>query len=248
MYVSIQDEQFVELLDEPSTPNLVRRIENLPGPLPDGYRGEVNLQIGPWIKRAANALDMGFVVTIDYGYEARDLYSPRRAGGTLQTFYRHTSGASPYRRVGMQDITAHVDFSAMVSEGEVSGLRPVGMCTQAQLLYGLGLEAWLGRLRAEGLTQRQRDANAMAMRELVKPDGLGGFKVLVQEKGTGITDLGQLGILKEPAVERGQWTESLHVPLLGADHVPLMEGRYPHAGWQGEGLWPQGEERLAPPR
>ena len=247
VYVSVRDGEFVELLHEPSTPHLARRIRSLSRPPGEGYRGEVNLQVGPWMNQAADTLDRGFVVTIDYGYEAGELYSPRRDGGTLQTFYRHTSGASPYQRVGLQDITAHVDYSAVVSEGEAAGLRPVGLCTQAQYLCGLGLDGWLGRLRTEGLPQRQRDANAMAMRELVRPDGMGGFRVLVQEKGTGIRDLAQLAPLKGRQSGPDALTASLPVPLLRSDHVPLMEGRYPHAGWQWEGLWSQGEEPPGPP-
>lgn len=236
VYVSVEGGQLVEALDEPSTSLLAQRVLALPHRLPDGYVGEVNLRIGPWMSEVAAALNSGFVVTVDYGYDVDELYSPRRADGTLETFYRHADGASPYERIGAQDITAHVDFSALVSEGEAAGLSPVGLCTQAQLLRGLGIGAWLQKLRTEELTQRERDANAMAMRDLVRPDGLGAFKVLVQEKGTGVTELAQI----TPPGDPDELTGDLPVPLLRSDHVPLMEGRYPHAGWQ----WDEQPESL----
>ena len=228
VYVSVDNERLVEVLDEPPTPLLTHRVQALPHRVPDGYRGEANLGIGQWMSQVAAALSSGFVVTVDYGYDAAELYSLRRSAGTLETFYRHTDGASPYGRIGTQDITAHVDFSALVSEGEAVGLRTIGLCTQAQLLHGLGIRGWLQKLRTEELVQRERDANAMAMRDLVRPDGLGGFRVLVQEKGTGVTELAQLS----PAGDPDALTAGLPVPLLRPDHLPLMEGRYPHAGWQ----------------
>ena len=236
LYLSLRDERFVEVLGEISTPLLERHLDHLRFRLPEGYRGEINLQIGPWMAEIARALKRGFVLTMDYGYEAGDLYSPERAYGTLQTYYRHASGASPYELIGMQDITAHVDFSSLISGGNAIGLRPIGLCTQAHLLRGLGLEEWVRRLRTKHLTQRNRDANMMAMRELVRPDGLGAFKVLVQEKGTEITRLGELSPSKAPPSESGGWADDLPVPLLRPQHVPLMEGRYPHLTWDFEEL------------
>ena len=241
-YVTLDQDRFVEFLDEPSTPLVAQRFESCGFSPAEGYRGEVNLQIGPWMKGVAEALDRGFVLTVDYGYEVSELYSPERAHGTLQTYYRHTDTASPFERIGMQDITAHVDFSSLVSTGQAAGLIPVGLCTQAQFLYGLGLDRWMRRLRTEGLMQRERDANTMAMRELVRAEGLGGFNVLVQEKGTGVTELSQLGVSRAPSGESSVLTDELPVPLLRPDHVPLLEGRYPHTGWQWEGMWPQGDE------
>ena len=237
VYVSVREEHFVDVLDEPSTPELARRLEGLGLRLPEGYRGEVNLQVGPWMAGVASSIQRGFVLTIDYGHKATDLYASKRSDGTVQTYYKHTSGRSPYERVGLQDITAQVDFSSLASAGEAAGLRTVGMCTQAEFLSGLGIQQWLRTLRTEPLTQSERDANMMAMRELVEPDGLGGFKVLVQEKGTGVTDLAQLFPLKASGDEAG----SLPVPLLGREHLPIIDGRYPHAGWQMEELWPQAE-------
>ena len=241
VFVTFENGQFKEVLDEPSTPLIERRLHSLGLTLRDGYRGEVNLQMGDSMAKTAEVLRKGFALTIDYGYEATDLYSPKRAGGTVQTHYRHTAGASLYQRIGMQDITAHVDFTSLISEGAEHGLRPVGLCTQAQFLRDLGLERWLNFLRAEDLAQREREANLMAMRDLARPGGLGGFKVLVQEKGTGVQDLEELLPVVASGEEDETWASRLRPPLLREEHAQLMEARYPHAGWTGEGLWPWGE-------
>ena len=238
VYLLLEDERFVEALGDPSTPELARRLEGLSPSLPEGYRGEVNLGIGPWMAGVAGSLDRGFVLTVDYGYAEAEMNSPHGDGGSVQSYYRHTQTASPYQRVGVQDITAHVDFSSVVREGEAVGLRPWGLTTQAQYLRGLGLDRWLGRLRVEGLPQRERESNAMAMRDLVRPDGLGGFKVLVQEKGLGNAGLSRLPPLGELDGEAEEMADSLPIPLLRPEHVPLMEGRYPHAAWRWEDLWP----------
>ena len=239
VYVGAANSDFVERLGEPSSPQLARRLDRLGRDLPDGYRGEITLGIGPWMAAVAGALNRGFVLTVDYGYEEDELYSPARAMGTLQTYYRHTDGASPYRRVGSQDITAHVDFSALDYHGASLGLASLGTVTQARFLQGLGLEGWLQRLRTEDLGQQERDANMMGMRDLVRPDGLGRFRVLVQEKGTGIADPGLLLGLSDKSE-----ADDLPLPLLRPDHIPLLAGRYPHTTWQLDELFsvpPEGE-------
>ena len=113
----------------------------------------------------------------------------------------------------------------------VLGLRPLGSFTQADFLRSLGFDEMLAQVRATKLTQSERDANVMAMRELVKPDGLGAFRVLIQERATGTGSPDRLAPtgLPDPATQ---------VPLLRREHVPLMQGRYPHLAWEGDELWP----------
>ena len=202
---------------EPSTPALAQRLDRLGLELPNGTRGEINLRIGEWARRVSETIERGFVVTIDYGHEASELYSPKRSRGTLQTYYKHTSGSSPYQWIGRQDITAHVDFTTVIEEGRLAGLKPLCLMTQAEYLSQLGLKVWADRLRDRDLSPREVRANATAMRDLVDPVGLGGFKVLIQEKGTGLEDAGRV------FPSRGQ-VEQLPMPLLRSDHVPLYEG------------------------
>ena len=215
---------------EPSTPLLAGRIDRLGVEMPDGARGEVNLRIGEWARQVATIIERGFVLTIDYGHEAEELYSSRRSRGTLQTYYKHTSGSSPYQWIGRQDITAHVDFTTVVQEGRAVGLKPLLLMTQAEYLDRLGLSVWLERLRGLDMSARELRANAMAMRDLVDPEGLGGFKALIQEKGTCTGSLGE--IFPSP-----DYIGKLPVPLLGAGHTPLLEGRSPSQEWELEGTW-----------
>lgn len=214
------DGRFHSVPGEPSTPSLAQRLDKLGLELPDGTRGEINLRIGEWARRVSEITEGGFVLTIDYGYEAKELYSPKRSRGTLQTYYKHTSGSSPYQWIGRQDITAHVDFTAVIEEGCPAGLRPLCLMTQAEYLGRLGLKVWVDRLRDRGMPARDVRANSMAMRDLVEADGLGGFKVLIQEKGTSHEDVD--GLFPSP-----EYVERLPMPLLRADHVPLSEGTYP---------------------
>ena len=116
---------FDEMLDSPSTPLLEERLRRLDFALEEGQRGEINLRAESWLDDVARALDRGFVITIDYGHEAAELYSPLRRFGTLQTYYRHTDGGSPYQRIGRQDITAHVDFSLLQAGGQAAGLNAI---------------------------------------------------------------------------------------------------------------------------
>ena len=210
---------------EPSTPLLAARLDMLGLELPDGTRGEINLRIGSWARQVSEIIEGGFVLTIDYGREAKELYSPKRSRGTLQTYYKHTAGSSPYQWIGRQDITAHVNFTTVVEEGRAVGLRPLCLMTQAEYLDRLGLKKWAAKLRNRDMSARDVRANAMGMRDLVDPDGLGGFKVLIQEKGI---RLGEAEVLFPPPEYVGQ----LPIPLLRTDHVPLYEGTYPTHTWE----------------
>ena len=217
--------RFHSVPGEPSTPALAQRLDRLGLQLPNGTRGEINLRIGEWARRVSETIERGFVVTVDYGHESKELYSPKRSRGTLQTYYKHTSGSSPYQWIGRQDITAHVDFTTVMAEGHDAGLRPLSLMTQAEYLNRLGLKAWADRLRDRNMSPRDVRANAMAMRDLVDPDGLGGFRVLIQEKGAGLEYPDQV------FPSRGH-VEQLPMPLLRSEHVPLYEGGYSSDMWE----------------
>ena len=228
---------FDEMLDSPSTPLLEERLSRVDVALEDGQGGEVSQGVESWMSDAASALDKGFVITIDYGHEAAELYSPIRRFGTLQTYYRHTDGGSPYQRVGRQDITAHVDFTLLQDEGRAAGLNTIEYATQAEFLSGLGIEKMMRDLRSATMSQHERNANMMGLRELVKPAGLGDFKALVQEKGTGIVGPEELRP-PDALVER------LKPPLMSSRHMPLMEGRYPHTAWEMPTLWDESQAEI----
>ena len=223
------DGRFRSVSGEPSTSALAQRLDRLGFELPNGTRGEINLRIGEWARRVSKIIARGFVVTIDYGHKAKELYSPERSRGTLQTYYKHTSGSSPYQWIGRQDITAHVDFTTVINEGRDVGLKPLSLMTQGEYLNRLGLTVWADRLRDRDISPRDVRANAAALRDLVDPDGLGGFKVLIQEKDTELEDVNRLF----PSPE---CVEQLPMPLLRSDHVPLFEGGYSSDIWNFEVL------------
>ena len=252
-FVTLDGDGFAETLAEPSTPELSRRVdEAVEAPLPEGFRGEVCLLVEPWVRQVAAALLRGFVLTVDYGDTARDLYSLRRSTGTLQCYYRHTVSADPYVRVGRQDITAHVDFSAVMEAGRRHGLHEVGYTSQGEFLTNLGAQAFAEalehRARHAALPQPAVLANRMAMTELLRPEGLGGFRVLAQEKGVGSPPLWGFEPNNQKRRELEECAASLEVPLLSDAHTPLLEGRYPHQAWDPGSLWPWPEEGARPPR
>jgi SAM-dependent MidA family methyltransferase len=106
---------------------------------PDRYQTEVNLAALDWMAEVAKRLQRGYVLTIDYGYPSDRYYNPVRTQGTLQCYYRHQHHSDPYRYVGQQDITAHVDFTALQKQGEKCGLQTVGFTKQGLFLMALGL-------------------------------------------------------------------------------------------------------------
>ena len=234
IYVTLDERgEFAEVLGEPSTPLLADRLAGLGLALPEGYRGEVNLNVRPWLECVSAALERGFVLTIDYGYPAHELYSSQRARGTLQTYYRHTDGGSPFQQIGRRDITAHVDFSTVAYEGRSLGLNSLGLRTQSQFLADLGFHGLVEGLRRMKLGYRERSANMMALLELVKPEGLGRFGAMIQERRTGVKSVNQLNLGNEALPEP---------PLLSDDHVPLLAGRYPETAWNMDQLWPFAED------
>ncbi|MDE0212481.1 MAG: SAM-dependent methyltransferase, partial [Deltaproteobacteria bacterium] len=185
IFVTTAGEDFVEALDEPSSPRIESRLAGLSLSLPEGYRGEVNLVMEDWINQVCAALDRGFVLTIDYGELAGELYSPRNAQGTLVCFNRHAIGSDPYRDVGQQDITCQVDFTFLMELGERHRLDTAGYARQREFLGNLGFHEFLDELATPGLSAARAELSRLAMMTLVDPDEYGNFKVLAQAKGIG---------------------------------------------------------------
>lgn len=180
MFVAYQDGQFCECFQDLSTPELERYLERLAQQgirLPEGYTTEINLAALNWMREVGRALDRGIVLTIDYGHTAQDRYGHDRQRGTFLCYYRQTASEDPFRRLGDQDMTAHVDFTSLATVGEEVGLHLTGFTNQMSFLIGLGAEQMLGALEP-GSLECQRATH------LLRPGGMGQtFKVLVQHKG-----------------------------------------------------------------
>jgi SAM-dependent MidA family methyltransferase len=246
VFVGLDGDELAETLAAPSTPELARRLDGLGIGLAEGQRAEINLGLGPWARAAADALGAGFVLTIDYGNLAPGLYSAQeRPRGSLTTYYRHTQTDAPLRRIGRQDISAQVDFTSVTRAGDTAGLATVGFTTQRLFLENLGWRRFRDGLASQApstrLAPRDRQANLAGLTDLVRPGGLGSFKVLVQGKNV---PAGQLwGLAAEPAGELEQLLATLPTPLLTDRHVPLAAGGWPQPEleFELERLWPGDE-------
>jgi SAM-dependent MidA family methyltransferase len=200
VFVVEQDGGLAERLGEPSSREVAEYLERFRVPwraFGDGWRAEVNLRALAWMAETAQCLRRGgFVLTIDYGDTARCLYTRWRRRGTLLCYYRHSANEEPLLRPGQQDITAHVNFTALIEEGRRFGLRRTRFTTQRDLLLGLGMREEVEALRASQFAAadaaRQSDQGQAdllryyslrnAVGVLLDPAGLGGFRVLVQRK------------------------------------------------------------------
>ena len=160
--------------------------------LEPGWRAEVCPAAVAWVRRAARTLRRGFLLLIDYGHEAEELYSATHATGTLTTYRRHRvrhepgGGLPPWLAdPGERDITAHVDLTAVRRAAEGEGLRTLGVLDQTYFLLGLGA---LDRAAPDdGLAGLRR---RLALKSLLVPGGLGStHKVLVFGKGVGAARL-----------------------------------------------------------
>jgi SAM-dependent MidA family methyltransferase len=177
-----------EIIAEPSTPALQTYFDRLQINLstyPENYRTEVNLQAQDWLKTVSDRLHQGYLLTIDYGYTAPRYYSPTRTQGTLQCYSQHAHHNDPYVAIGKQDITAHVNFTALEQWGEEFGLQNLGFTQQGLFLMALGLGDRIAALSAsnseiplQNILQRRESLHA-----LMNPMGLGNFGVLIQSKG-----------------------------------------------------------------
>jgi SAM-dependent MidA family methyltransferase len=179
---------FVEVIGEPSTPQLGEYLQLVGIDLSqntyeNGYRSEINLAALNWLGIVADCLQRGYVLTIDYGYPADRYYNPRRSQGTLQCYYQHRHHDNPYVNVGQQDITAHVDFTALSSWGQRCGLQKVGWTQQGLFLMALGIGERLAALSFEQQSISQLLQRREGLHQLINPGGLGNFGVLIQSRG-----------------------------------------------------------------
>jgi len=191
VHVELDGDDLIETLADPSTDRLQAHFDWLGcGPV-EGNRGEINLAAVDWIRQVAARLDRGMVLTIDYGYPAAELYAPHRRTGTLLCYHRHRSHDNPYVNIGCQDMTSHVDFTALQKAGGEAGLETLWFGEQYRFLMALGFVERLMELQARETDPLRAQKLRMTLKNLILPEGGMGetFKVLVQGKGIGRPDL-----------------------------------------------------------
>jgi SAM-dependent MidA family methyltransferase len=148
--------------------------------LPDGFSLEVCPAATRWWRQAAESLESGKLVTLDYGLTADDLLMPERKGGTLRAYYQHRRSGEVLERPGEQDITAHVNFTAIRAAGEAAGLKTEAFQTQAQFLTGIASRMWQGEGAGGEPWTPERTRQ---FQTLTHPEHLGRpFRALVQSR------------------------------------------------------------------
>ncbi|HYN79137.1 MAG TPA: SAM-dependent methyltransferase [Lamprocystis sp. (in: g-proteobacteria)] len=146
-----------------------------------GYCSEVNLRLAPWVGALSHCLAAGLVLLIDYGNPVAAYYQPDRTMGTLMCHLRQQAHGDPFSHIGLQDITADVDFSDAAQAARAVGLTLAGFSTQAQFLIGCGIDQWLAA--AAGSAQPTLDL-VQAVKQLMLPSAMGErFKVLGLSRG-----------------------------------------------------------------
>jgi SAM-dependent MidA family methyltransferase len=160
-------------------------LESLPAALPEGYVSEVCTAFQPWVASLAGQLEHGVALLIDYGLPRAQLYHPERVTGTLRCHFRHRAHDDPFINVGLQDITAWVDFTRIAEAADSAGLEGLGFATQAGFLIGAGMEPILTTEMALAQHDAQRQARlAGEARRLLMPGEMGEvFKVIALGRG-----------------------------------------------------------------
>jgi SAM-dependent MidA family methyltransferase len=183
IYVSLANRGLREEAGPPSTEDIGRYLGDFSVRLSHGYRTEVSLALTGWLKEVSDVLSEGFLITIDYGYPAPEYYSEERSRGTLMCYHRHMANEDPLSNVGKQDITAHVNFTALMKYGEALGLRPVGFCRQGPYLVALGIDGFIADLFKKS---PDYEFEVSRIKGLIMPGTMGeSHSVMVQHRGRG---------------------------------------------------------------
>lgn len=165
---------------QPADAPIRSRIEPLG--LAPGYTSEINLHAEGWVRSVAERLEQGVMLLIDYGFPHAEFYHPQRTGGTLMCHYRHRAHDDALALVGLQDITTHVDFTAVAEAGCAAGLSVLGYTSQAAFLLACGLEEFAAQ--SDPADTRAHLALTQQIKKLTLPHEMGElFKVIALGRG-----------------------------------------------------------------
>ncbi len=186
-WVSFENQQFVWCERSPSAA-LQKRVHAIleVSDLNKEYCSEINLMQSAWIQSVASFLDEGVIFLVDYGYGRQEYYHPERQDGTLMCFYRHHQHTDPFQFIGLQDITAHVDFTAIAESADAAKLHVAGFTSQAAFLLACGLLD-----RVEAADEVTNYINKQAIKTLTLPAQMGEVvKVMALTRGLTLPLLG----------------------------------------------------------
>ena len=185
IYVTWREGEFHEECGPLSTAAISDYFSRLSVELHPGQQAEVNLAAPVWLSEAARALQCGFILTVDYGFPAVELFAPHRTRGTLLCYHRHQTEENPYIRLGRQDITAHVDFTTLMKRGTELGLHSDWFGEQYRFLLSVGLVEEIEEIERSDASAEHKLKLRLALKKLIMPEGGMGdtFRVLIQSKG-----------------------------------------------------------------
>jgi SAM-dependent MidA family methyltransferase len=179
VHVGLDGDRFVDIEADPSTPALEARLRAEGIQLADGQRGEVCLALDGWIAAAAAGLGGGVLLLIDYGHPAAELYDARRRReGTAMAYLGHVAHDDFYRALGRQDLTAHVDVTAVERAANAAGLESIGITTQGPFLAALGAGELLVAQQGNEADLGAYLETRAALVRMIDPAAMGGFRVM----------------------------------------------------------------------
>ena len=184
LFVICDGSGFAEVPMPPSTCAISEYFAAQEISLAEGQQAEAGLEACDWIVEVGRRLERGFVLTIDYGHEARDLFDAHHMAGTVLSYAKHRVSEDLYAAPGEQDLTAHVNFTALRLWGQRSGLEALGLVSQTAFLLALGEGNEFADLYDEEMDETERVRARLQLKTLIYPEGMGErFQVMVQQKG-----------------------------------------------------------------
>ncbi len=180
IYVIYKDDKLQFFPDDFSNPDLNEYLKRLKIKLVDKQIADINLDATRWVRSLGEKIRKGFVVTIDYGWTADKLYAPFRMDGTVTCYFKHKQNNDFFERIGEQDITAFVDFTALIEYGKDAGLEYVNLLPQSLYLVQSGI--------LEYISKASTDLQRASIKSLIIPEGGFGtnFHVLIQSKNVSV--------------------------------------------------------------
>lgn len=194
MFVGFHDGNFVDVNAPVSTCAINEYFASQNIVLHEGQQAEAGLEACDWITEVGRRLERGYVLTVDYGHPAADLFDDHHMRGTLLAYRNHRASEDYYAAPGEQDLTAHVNFTALETWGKGPGLETAGFTSQTAFLLALGQGNEFADLYDEGQSEADRIRARLQLKTLIYPEGMGErFQVLLQRKGVAGPQLTGLG-------------------------------------------------------
>lgn len=190
VYVVWRDDKFAFLLQSSFDERLITRVKYIEDELGfefnSGYVSEINFSAEDWIKSIAESLQQGIIILIDYGFPRHEYYHEQRVQGTMMCHYRHRTHPDVFVYPGLQDITAHVDFTAMADAALEANLKVIGYTNQVSFLMGAGIMELVDVNENDSLAE-QMEATSQ-IKKLILPHEMGElFKVIGFSKNTDVS-------------------------------------------------------------